>query len=709
MFYLTTDIIKDNIYELLCSYRDRDQNMKIIYQYDLCPQTFTVAEKIVYDKFCFDKNMYGELEKKHKNKELLYFRDVSTEAWIKGMLSDLIAKIDVYTSEERERIIECAYQNTLLLLKYKTSKGYICENIYNQEFVDILRNIMIYTIYGDLEHTIDSAKIFNDLADKIIPLVLEKIELEKFDIKYIFKMSIASGMSGLDMKGAPAASSNYANSGISMKNYLKIDLSEAIRDYYEKLCHICNTSTTPCFDWDILVEKIKTSRRLVWFTDDYIESYFDLYFIQKIMTSYPITIEIVPKNGIYGNDMSWMGLNNVVTKLNIFEKLRKFILEGRLLINKNGPKMAAINLQKLSNGLIHSLEIADFCILKGCRIHEMIQGNFNIESFSSYIVSRELSEIVTGYNSHEYPILLIHLNPGEFAYWGINGLQKKVELSDKRIISTIYSPLATHVNHKKMSNAIDVILEFEDIKGKLKCEKESKRKILQELDLLGDKLIEINRKTYNDFAHQYSDVRNKVSELDRLQWDKLGKYSFSNINGDRSQQKSLLDAGSGNGRDLLYARDLGYQVFGIDYSEEFYHMLMCLEREKKLEKNSCKCGDLRNLPWENNTFDIVRQNATLLHFPVIDFGYGVDKVVSESYRVLKPRGILYVSVKKGDGLICLDTEEGLGVRVFQLFSPDILTLILKRNGFQILSIENVEENRNGNIINWIIAIARKEE
>lgn len=710
MFYLTNRTIVDNIDALLCSYHDNQKCNEIIYHNDLCLQTFTVAEKIVYDEFCFDKVVYKELQEKYKDIELLYFRDISTEDWIKGMILDQVEKITEYTVEEKNDIIECVYKNALTLLKCKLEDRYICEDIYNQEFVDILRNVIIYSIFGDFEHFIDTAKVFNDLADKIIPHILKRIELENFDLKYIFKLSIASGMSGLDMKGAPAASSAYANSGIGMRNYLNMELDDVLEDYFKKLCNICNTSTTPCFDWEILEQKIGTCKRLMWFTDDYIESFFDLYFIQKIMSMYSICVEIVPKNGVYGNDMSWMNLLNIINNLEIFKELEKYMLEGRLLINKNGPKMAAINLRKLSNRLVESIENTDFCVLKGCRIHEMIQGNINAETFSSYIVSRELSEIVTGFNSHEYPILLIYLEPGEFAYWGINGLEKNMKLSDGREISTIYSPLIQHINRKNICNIEYVIKEFNDIKAKLKFENQNQRKIFQELNLLGEKLINNNCKVYNQFASQYSAKRKVVSAFEKQQWDKLEKIFFEGKNTKKqAQQKILLDAGTGNGRDLLYAKKLGYRVFGIDYSEKFYKMLLNLEEEGKIERGSCRLGDLRNLPWEENTFDIVRQNATILHFPIIDVGYGADKVIAESYRVLKEGGVLYVSVKEGDGLVSVDTGEGLGMRVYQLFSQNILQILLERNGFRILSIENIDEARDDNIIKWIVVIAVKGE
>lgn len=49
------------------------------------------------------------------------------------------------------------------------------------------------------------------------------------------------------------------------------------------------------------------------------------------------------------------------------------------------------------------------------------------------------------------------------------------------------------------------------------------------------------------------------------------------------------------------------------------------------------------------------------------------------------------------------------MRFYQLFSQNTLQLLLERNGFRILSIENIDEARNDNIIKWIVVIAVKGE
>lgn len=90
------------------------------------------------------------------------------------------------------------------------------------------------------------------------------------------------------------------------------------------------------------------------------------------------------------------------------------------------------------------------------------------------------------------------------------------------------------------------------------------------------------------------------------------------------------------------------------------------------------------LDFPDNSFDVVRQNASILHLPLIGKGYMADKAISESFRVLKKGGLIYIFVKKGFSLEFVDTNEGLGGRVFQFYTEERLSEVVKRNGFTIL-------------------------
>ena len=89
-------------------------------------------------------------------------------------------------------------------MDYEYSGKKLKEQIYNQEFIDVVRRVVAFTLYHDVNYEIDTAKRFNALADKIMPMVIREIGNSAYSDETLLKLSIISGISGLDLKGAPA-------------------------------------------------------------------------------------------------------------------------------------------------------------------------------------------------------------------------------------------------------------------------------------------------------------------------------------------------------------------------------------------------------------------------------------------------------------------------------------------------------------------------
>ncbi|MBN2682728.1 MAG: arsenite methyltransferase [Bacteroidales bacterium] len=104
---------------------------------------------------------------------------------------------------------------------------------------------------------------------------------------------------------------------------------------------------------------------------------------------------------------------------------------------------------------------------------------------------------------------------------------------------------------------------------------------------------------------------------------------FANI----KKGDSVLDLGSGAGNDcfvaLHYTGDSG-NVTGLDFTEEMLQKANKNKEKLGLKNVSFVKGDIEEMPFENNSFDVVISNCVLNLVP------NKEKAFSEIFRVLKP-------------------------------------------------------------------------
>ncbi len=121
-------------------------------------------------------------------------------------------------------------------------------------------------------------------------------------------------------------------------------------------------------------------------------------------------------------------------------------------------------------------------------------------------------------------------------------------------------------------------------------------------------------------------------------YDKKEKYLNSFEKGKflsllpETKDKKILDVGAGTGRVSLPLVLSGAQVTALDISEKILELL-----KRKNKKITTVVGEAENLPFENESFDIVTAAFLIVHLkdPKIFF--------DEVYRVLKPDGLFLVS------------------------------------------------------------------
>lgn len=100
----------------------------------------------------------------------------------------------------------------------------------------------------------------------------------------------------------------------------------------------------------------------------------------------------------------------------------------------------------------------------------------------------------------------------------------------------------------------------------------------------------------------------------------------------------VLDLGSAGGDHAAYFRDKGLEMHCVDLSPEMIRLC----REKGL---SAEVMDMENLSLPPQSFDGVWANASFLHIPRTN----LPAAIARTAMVLKPKGILFVAMKEGEG------------------------------------------------------------
>ncbi|MDC0558794.1 class I SAM-dependent methyltransferase [Candidatus Izimaplasma bacterium] len=120
-------------------------------------------------------------------------------------------------------------------------------------------------------------------------------------------------------------------------------------------------------------------------------------------------------------------------------------------------------------------------------------------------------------------------------------------------------------------------------------------------------------------------------------------------------EKTVLDCGAGGPRPpLTIFKEHGFTTYGIELSDKSMQSARNFEKEHNLDLNIIK-GDMRELPFEDNSFGVVYTYNTVFHMVKTEINIAIKEMV----RVLKPGGLMYVNIMstKSDGM---DEGEDIG-------------------------------------------------
>jgi len=137
-------------------------------------------------------------------------------------------------------------------------------------------------------------------------------------------------------------------------------------------------------------------------------------------------------------------------------------------------------------------------------------------------------------------------------------------------------------------------------------------------------------------------VRELFGDIDIYLFDQILKNQINS-------RMTILDAGCGAGRNLVYFLQSGGRVFGVDqnpnaieYVRELAHALA-----PALPPGNFQMAKVEEMPFQNEYFDAVISSA-VLHFADDELQF--NRMLEEMWRVLRRGGLLFIRLASSIGI-----------------------------------------------------------
>ena len=194
------------------------------------------------------------------------------------------------------------------------------------------------------------------------------------------------------------------------------------------------------------------------------------------------------------------------------------------------------------------------------------------------------------------------------------------------------------------------------------------------------KTIEAYEKLAKDYCRTHFDI-NVIKNI--------ADFFIKNLKGQK-----ILDIGCGPGRDAKYFSEHGLKVTGIDLSSNFVKMA-----SQNVPNAKFMQMDMRTLDFPENSFDGIWACASFLHVPKED----AKNTLLGFRKILKPAGLIYLSVKQGNEEKFVEKDEYKGrTKFFAFYSQDEFKNLIESCNFKIVKVL-IDEKKD----TWINVFATK--
>jgi len=192
-------------------------------------------------------------------------------------------------------------------------------------------------------------------------------------------------------------------------------------------------------------------------------------------------------------------------------------------------------------------------------------------------------------------------------------------------------------------------------------------------------------KTYEELAEDYHKTHFDINEIKNI-----ADFFIQNLKGQK-----ILDIGCGPGRDAKYFSEHNLEVTGIDLTSNFIKMASQNVPNAKFIQM-----DMRNLDFPENTFDGIWSCASFLHVPKDE----AKNTLLGFRKILKPTGLIYLSVKQGNEEKFVEKDEYKGrAKFFAFHTQNEFKKLIESCNFKIVKVL-IDEKKD----TWINVFATKE-